>query len=106
MGKWLGFAAAALIPMMLAGVFLTHDPVQYPTTTRPATHDAGQEAVSPPPTLLLPRDLTEEDDPGAIDFFGNTVTDAVAEYKMDSTGEPYEVHSPRTELPKLGSPQS
>jgi len=42
---------------------------------------------------------------GSVDLYGNDVTDAVAKYSLDATGALYEVHSPQTELPKLGSPK-
>lgn len=43
---------------------------------------------------------------GSVDLYGNDVTDAVAKYSLDATGSLYEVHSPQTELPRLGSPKS
>ncbi len=43
---------------------------------------------------------------GSVDLFGNDVTEAVAQYRFDATGSLYEVHSPQTEIPKLGSPKS
>ncbi len=43
---------------------------------------------------------------GTIDLYGNDVVDAVAKYSLDATGSLYEVHSPQTEIPKLGSPKS
>jgi hypothetical protein len=43
---------------------------------------------------------------GAIDLYGNEVIDAIATYSLDPGGSLYEVHSPQTELPKLGSPKS
>jgi hypothetical protein len=46
-----------------------------------------------------------EDDP-ALDFYGNEVTVAVAEYQIDAVGRLYELHSPQSELPRLGSPKS
>jgi hypothetical protein len=42
----------------------------------------------------------------AVDFYGNEVTVAVAEYKIDGVGRLYELHSPQSELPRLGSPTS
>jgi hypothetical protein len=45
------------------------------------------------------------DDP-AIDAYGNEVTEAVATYKLDSSGAIYEEHSPQTEVPRLGSPKT
>jgi hypothetical protein len=41
-----------------------------------------------------------------LDVFGNEVSDAVARYKLDASGAPYEEHFPQTELPRLGSPKS
>jgi hypothetical protein len=43
---------------------------------------------------------------GAPDFYGNEVSDAVARFELDETGDLYEVHSPQTELPSLPSPTS
>ena len=45
-------------------------------------------------------------DDGLTDLYGNEVNAAVAEYSVDPLGSPYEVHSPQTELPRLGSPES
>lgn len=42
----------------------------------------------------------------AVDLYGNEVTDAVAEYGLDSTGDLFERHSPQIELPRLASPKS
>ena len=41
---------------------------------------------------------------GSADLFGNEISDAVARYTLDDTGDLYEVHSPQTELPRLASP--
>jgi len=48
---------------------------------------------------------TERDEEDAVDLYGNDVSDAVATYKLDSDGSLYELHSPRTELPRLSSPK-
>lgn len=40
------------------------------------------------------------------DIYGNDVAPAVATYSVDADGAPYEVHSPHTEIPRLGSPKS
>jgi hypothetical protein len=50
------------------------------------------------------RTLDEAETP--VDLYGNEVTEAVAQYTMDPAGSLYEVHSPQTELPRLGSPKS
>jgi hypothetical protein len=39
-------------------------------------------------------------------LFGNPINSAVATYQIDDTGTLYEVHSPQTEVPRLGSPIS
>ena len=49
---------------------------------------------------------TDTDADPAVDFYGNEVTVAVAEYKIDAAGRLYELHSPQSELPRLGSPKS
>jgi hypothetical protein len=43
---------------------------------------------------------------GFTDLYGNEVTDAVATYTFDQSGSLYELHSPQTELPRLGIPKS
>lgn len=43
---------------------------------------------------------------GKIDLYGNEVSDAVAKYTVDLAGSLYELHSPQTELPRLGIPKS
>lgn len=57
---------------------------------------------------LLESDTSDRADDGesSTDLFGNEVTDAVAKYKLDAEGSLYELHSPHTELPHLGSPKS
>jgi hypothetical protein len=40
-----------------------------------------------------------------VDFNGNEVRPAVAQYKVDPAGALYEEHSPETEVPRLGSPK-
>jgi hypothetical protein len=48
----------------------------------------------------------EESADGFVDMYGNEVTDAIATYTFDRTGSLYELHSPQTELPRLGIPKS
>jgi hypothetical protein len=43
---------------------------------------------------------------GFTDLYGNEVNDALATYTLDQSGSLYELHSPRTELPRLGIPKS
>jgi hypothetical protein len=43
---------------------------------------------------------------GFTDLYGNEVSDAIATYTFDRSGSLYELHSPQTELPRLGIPES
>ena len=75
-----------------------------------STHRAEDVAMTPRPAAAQVSAPVDEDAPdevlGNVDLFGNDVSDAVAEYRFDATGSLYEVHSPQTEIPKLGSPKS
>jgi hypothetical protein len=54
------------------------------------------------------RDGDDAADPGDAftDLYGNEVSDAIATYSLDPSGSLYELHSPQTELPRLGIPKS
>jgi hypothetical protein len=56
----------------------------------------GVSITQPPPT----------DADGRTDLYGNEISAAVATYSLDADGAIYEVHSPQTEIPRLGSPKS
>ena len=100
------FAAFLAMPVALAWMLLT-----------PPTVTPSQPARAPrPPRLAAPNDLDaprelapdidRQDSDGTVDLYGNEVSDAVAKYRIDTTGSLYELHSPRTELPRLGSPKT
>ena len=59
-----------------------------------------------PAGIDAPADHRSDDESGAVDLYGNEVTDAIATYSVDPAGSLYELHSPQTELPRLGSPKS
>lgn len=72
-----------------------------------STLDRLPASARPSHAVFAPSDTdTPDDAQGTVDLFGNDVTDAVARYRLDATGSLYEVHSPETEIPKLGSPKS
>lgn len=72
-----------------------------------AAHDATMTRQTQVDTVSRPSDEGDGDDTrGTVDLYGNDVSDAVAQYRFDATGSPYEVHSPQTEIPKLGSPKT
>ena len=89
-------AAVALCALFSRSTHRTSDAaVKTPTHVDFATRASGAEA-----------DSNEDEGTGEVDLFGNAVADAVARYRLDATGSLYEVHSPQTEIPKLGSPKS
>jgi hypothetical protein len=80
---------AVAVLAFAGGAFVTPPPV---TSSRSA-----------PPVVAASRDSATESD---VDSYGNEVTPAVAEYSLDPAGNPYEVHAPQIELPRLAPPQS
>jgi len=98
----LGAGFVGLLFARHAGQSVTTKPVipsaishAYIGLTAPAASDAQQETVT-----------TDSDDDAIVDLYGNEVTDAVAKYKLDAAGSLYELHSPRTEVPRLTAPKS
>jgi hypothetical protein len=91
--------AIGVVGVLWGGVFTSRTitpsrlPLPAPYTVAPAGIDAPADRPSP-------------DDSAAVDLFGNEVTDAIATYGVDPAGSLYELHSPQTELPRLGSPKS
>jgi len=79
--RWL--ALAIVLQLLTAGALLTSNTV---TLTYPAAP------------------LVDDDE--STDLYGNDVTPAVATYSLDAGGSVYEIHSPHTEIPHLGSPKS
>ncbi len=74
------------------------------TATAPAS-----DQIEPPGTAngdASAPDVRSDDPDDLPDFYGNDVAPAVAKYRLDATGSLYELHSPQTELPRLGSPKS
>jgi hypothetical protein len=90
----------ALVPITLGCARLA------PELIAPPPHAAAIQPVTSstdpvPPRTFTPAREREEDE--EIDLYGNDVSDAVAKYKLDSDGSLYELHSPETQLPHLGS---
>lgn len=97
---------AALIALLaLTGLFpRQHFPSLH---TGPAAAPAmPSEPIHPPNMSGGEADFESEDSNGIIDLYGNEVSPAIATYSFDALGSPYEVHSPQTELPRLGSPKT
>ena len=80
-----------------------------PELIPPARHAAAIHSTASSTDPLPPRTFTparDRQDDEEIDLYGNDVSDAVAKYQLDSDGSLYELHSPETQLPHLGSPKT
>jgi hypothetical protein len=96
------FTVAALF-LALSALFTPHH----------VTPSHSADTLATPPTIAREPAARPQDEPDAdeetdaiIDLYGNDVSPAVATYSLDAFGTPYEVHSPQTELPRLGSPKT
>jgi len=80
-----------------------------PQLIAPAATRGRDVSIAAPSTeaasSLADEPLDRDEDPD-VDLYGNDITAAVAKYKLDSDGSLYELHSPQTQLPRLGSPRS
>jgi hypothetical protein len=92
------FLLCALITLHLTDA--PHSKPVLPSTALAETVDFSSVSATP----SEPGDT--ERGPGAVDLYGNEITDAVAQYELDATGSLFELHSPQTELPRLPSPKS
>jgi hypothetical protein len=94
----------ALVWMLLPASSVTPSHAPAPQAARPlwiaAPDEPGAPRLGPSP------DVDRQDSAGTVDLYGNEVSDAVAKYRVDTTGSVYELHSPHTELPKLRSPKT
>jgi hypothetical protein len=100
-----------LTPLVIVGALFADAPVRDPFhAAAPLANSASLPDLSNGSNGANRADRAsqqdEKRDGSAIDLYGNDVSDAVAKYKLDATGSLYELHSPQTELPRLGSPKS
>jgi hypothetical protein len=79
---------------------------QHVTYSHPTRSLSGIEPAPAPGSGSVEADLETAEADGIIDLHGNEVSPAVATYSFDALGSLYEVHSPQTELPRLGSPKT
>ena len=91
--------------MLAVGALLTAPLV---TTTHQVQPVEKVESAASIDRLGVPLNPVEGDpnEDEATDVYGNRVTPAVATYQLDAAGALYELHSPQTQLPRLGSPKS
>ena len=100
---------ARIALIIFSGLILTGLAAPVQLTQNRSVRSALHPSVSRSPATSLAEEATpspqaEEIEP--IDMYGNEVSDAVAKYKLDATGALYEMHSPQTEVPRLGAPKS
>jgi hypothetical protein len=108
-----GFGLAVALPIVAAGAFFTPQLVtgsQSVATVHAIAADpapaAEVRAARGPGEQLFGDDDDSDEASGFVDLYGNEVTDAIATYTLDQGGSLYELHSPQTELPRLGIPKS
>lgn len=103
-------ALLVLVPILIVWAALAsqlaRDAVHREVTAGISYLDLAPEGTPAADFDATPHHEEVDDSEPATDLYGNEVTDAVAKYKLDATGSLYELHSPQTELPRLGSPKS
>jgi len=102
---WGRFGLAAAVPILVGAVLFTSQS----STESPLEVPAAVVAMDR--VLVADNERADEADhedavDGFVDMYGNEVTDAIATYTFDRKGSLYELHSPQTELPRLGIPKS
>jgi hypothetical protein len=106
-------AAAAGIAILVGGAFFTPQLATTENGAIVATEPSTRHAPAAGGSLKTAGAVTTGDDLDAADssdaftdLYGNEVSDAIATYTFDQSGSLYELHSPQTELPRLGIPKS
>jgi hypothetical protein len=102
------FGWAVTVPILAGGVFLTRSPA-VDSQSSLVRGGAAADIVLMAEPREMDDDPGDREEPGAngfVDVYGNEVTDAIATYTFDRAGSLYELHSPQTELPRLGMPKS
>ncbi len=102
-GGRLGLAVA--VPILVGAAFFTSQSSPCSTLDVPPAGVATDRVLAAGDERADEADREDAAD-GFVDMYGNEVTDAVATYTFDRGGSLYELHSPQTELPRLGSPKS
>jgi hypothetical protein len=101
------FGWALTVPILAGGVFLTRSATTGSQSS--VVRTVAADIVLTAESHEMDDDRDDRDEAGAngfVDVYGNEVTDAIATYTFDRAGSLYELHSPQTELPRLGIPKS
>ena len=100
---------AALMALLVPAALFTPQHVT-PSHTASAAVVAAPSPSGPiatPGVVAGEAETDSNETEAVIDLYGNErLSPAVATYSFDALGDLYEVHSPQTELPRLGSPKS
>lgn len=99
---------AALMALLVLTALFTPQHVTPSHTALAAVvpHAAASGSAATPGVVADETETDANETEAIIDLYGNEVSPAVATYSFDALGSLYEVHSPQTELPKLGSPKT
>lgn len=103
--------ALALLGIMWAVVCLVVPPLVVnwlvPVPATASVRHAGGVVDVPQPAREDARErfVPDLETPKRIDIYGNEIANPVARYRVDDHGTLYEVHSPETEVPRLGPPR-
>jgi hypothetical protein len=100
-------ATAGALAVLIGGAFFTPQLVTREDVRPEQAETAPTSAADVDPVADETRtDREPAPGEGLTDLYGNEVSDALATYTFDQTGSLYELHSPQTELPRLGIPKS
>ena len=93
--------------LVVALPFLAGRALFIPATVTATLSQPGAPAIQTSADSVPRQSIDSHDSAqGIVDLYGNEVSDAIATYSLDRTGALYELHSPQTELPRLGNPKS
>jgi hypothetical protein len=98
-------ALAGALAVLFGGAYFTPRLVLRNDAAVAATPRLALDAHPPAASASDERAPGEPSD-GFTDMYGNEINDAIATYTFDPSGSLYELHSPQTALPRLGSPKS
>lgn len=100
----ISFAVTVPVLIVCARAWSASQPPEIPASAARSVLSQPRRDAAPEHGPALMQD--DPFDESVVDLYGNEVSDAVARYKVDPEGSLYELHSPHTELPRLGSPKS
>jgi hypothetical protein len=97
---------AVALAILVGGAFFTLPLLTDSSSTSRVAARTTDIVLGAAPAALVDEREDSDAGNGFMDLYGNEVTDAIATYTFDQAGSLYELHSPQTELPRLGIPKS